>query len=94
MPPRFPEDVREEVHRMREALRAAVLASPLSSAQVEEELHMCAGSLSVIFEGKVELRVTHVFAILRVIGIHPWGFFLELLPRSAHEKRPAETTAA
>jgi hypothetical protein len=63
---------------MREALRASVLNSRLSYAQVEEALGMCAGYLSVIFAGKVELRVAHVFGILKSIGREPRAFFREL----------------
>lgn len=76
----LPPDIRDEVHRMREALRTSVRISRLSYAQVEEALDMCDGYLSVIFAGKVELRVAHVFGILKAIGIEPWKFFLELQP--------------
>lgn len=78
MPPVFPRDVRDDVDRMREALRTAALHSLLSYSQIEEALNMCAGYLTVIFSGKVELRVSHVFGILKVIGASPWGFFAEL----------------
>ncbi len=73
-----PSDVRDEIRRMREALRTAVRNSRLGHAQVEDALGLCAGHLSVIFAGKVELRVSHVFGILKAIGREPWTFFLEL----------------
>lgn len=72
------QDVREDVRRVREALRAAARQSRLSYLQIEEALGMCGGYLSVIFAGKVELRVAHVFGILRAIGVEPRQFFLEL----------------
>lgn len=73
-----PQDVRDEVQRMREALRAAARGNRLSHAQIEEALGMSAGSLNVIFTGKIELRVAHVFGILRAIGCPSWKFFRDL----------------
>jgi hypothetical protein len=75
MPPLFPQDVRNDVDRMREALRGR-----LSYSQIEEALSMCGGYLSVILSGEVELRVSHVFGILKVIGMSPWDFFADLAP--------------
>lgn len=86
-----PPDVRDEVHRMRELLRTSVRNSRLSYAQVEEALGMCAGYLSVIFAGKVELRVAHVFGILKAIGREPRTFFLDL---QAAEEQAGEHDAA
>lgn len=84
----LPPDIRDEVRRMKEALRTAVRNSRLSYAQVEEALGMCDGYLSVIFAGKVELRVAHVFGVLAVIGIEPWSFFLELRPDEGQAGEP------
>lgn len=78
MQPEVPDDIRDEVRWMREALRAAVRESPLSYAQVAERLGLYEGYLNVLFAGKVELRVAHVFGILRAIGMEPWHFFLKL----------------
>jgi transcriptional regulator with XRE-family HTH domain len=85
---KLPPDIRDEVRRMREALRTAVRNSRLSHAQVEEALGMCGGYLSVIFAGKVELRVAHVFRILKVIGVEPWKFFLALRPDEGQAGEP------
>ena len=71
--------VRNEIHRMQEALRTSVRDSLLSDAQVEEKLGMRAGYLNGVFAGKTELRVAHVFGILQVIESEPRGFFLGLL---------------
>lgn len=59
-------------------LRTAVRRSALGDAQIEQALGLGAGDLNVLFAGQVELRVAHVFRILRAIGLEPWKFFLEL----------------
>jgi hypothetical protein len=91
-PEALPQDVREDVRRMREALRTAARQSGLSYWRIEEALGMCGGYLNVIFAGKVELRVAHVFGILRAIGAEPRRFFLEL--RAAEERRGSGHDAA
>lgn len=78
MPTAMPQDIRDEVRRMREALRTAVRRGPLDDAQIERALGMGAGDLDILFAGKTELRVAHVFRILNAIGLEPWRFFLEL----------------
>jgi hypothetical protein len=70
---------RSEVRRMRETLRNAVRQSPLRYAQIEQALGVQPGYLKDLFAGKIDLRVAHVFRILRILGIEPWNFFLWLL---------------
>lgn len=77
MAPVCPQEVQDEVDRMREALRAAALRSPLTYRKIEEALNMSYGYLTVIFSGKAQLRVSHVFGILKAIGMSPWDFFAE-----------------
>ncbi len=74
----IPQDVRDEVRRMREALRTAVRRSLLSESQIEQAAGMGDGDLNVLFAGRAELRVAHVFRILHAIGVEPWRFFLAL----------------
>lgn len=78
--PTEPEDLRDEVDRMREALRRAVRESSLSDSRIEQALGLRAGELSALLTGKADLRVAHVFRILKVIGMEPWRLFLELCP--------------
>lgn len=78
MPTAIPHDIRNEVQRMREALRTAVRRSRRDVAEIEQDLGMAAGGLRVLLRGGTELRVAHVFRILRAIGVEPWRFFLEL----------------
>jgi len=61
---------------MRETLRNAVRQSPLRYAQIEQALGVHPGYLKALFAGRIDLRVAHVFRILRVLGIEPWKFFL------------------
>lgn len=61
---------------MREALRNAVRQRPLRYAQIEQALGVKPGYLKALFAGEIDLRVAHVFMILRVIGIDPWKFFV------------------
>lgn len=68
-----------EVQWLREALRSAVDRSAVSRSSIERELGLRAGSLDSILSGKVELRVAHLFGILRVLGLDFWTFLaLEL----------------
>ena len=85
MPAEIPPDVRNEVERMRETLRAVARESRLSYAQIGEKLGLREGYLNVIFSGKVELRVAHVFGILRALGMEPWQFFLRLVAAEGGE---------
>ena len=68
---------------MREALRASIRNSRLSPEEVEESLGLRAGLLNCLFAGKIELRVAHVFGILKSIGCEPGTFFRELRFRPA-----------
>jgi len=74
---------------MREALRTAARQSPLRYAQIEQALGVQPGYLKALFAGKIDLRVAHVFRILRVLGIEPWTFFLWLLVTERGERRGA-----
>lgn len=73
MPTAIPQDIRDDVRRMREALQTAVRRSGLEVPRIEQALG----------RGGDELRVAEVFRILRAIGVEPWRFFLEL--RAAEE---------
>lgn len=79
--PTEPEDVRDEMDRMREALRRAVRESHLSDSRIEQALGLRSGGLNAILTGKADLRVSHVFRILKVIGMDPWRLFLQLCPK-------------
>ena len=78
MPTVIPSDIRDEVERMRGLLQATVRRSLLSGSEIEQMAGLGDGELEALFAGRAELRVAHVFRILRAIGIEPWSFFLKL----------------
>src|SRR6185295_2935103 len=75
---------REEVDRIRAALRTAIRLSGVSSRQIERELNMSTGYLTRILAGHVELRMAHVLSVCGIIGLPAGNFFAALFPpRSA-----------
>jgi hypothetical protein len=84
--PRMPDEVRGDVYRMQELLRRVVRRSHLSPSQIEQALNVSEGFLELLFAGRIELQVAHVFRILRLIGMIPGQFFLALVEP---EDRPA-----
>ena len=78
MPTTIPRDIRDDVQRMREALRAVVRTSLLSESQIEQAAGLDEGALKVLWTGRAELRVAQVFRVLRATETEPWRFFLEL----------------
>jgi len=89
MPMTIPRDIRDEVERMRRLLRAVVRRSLLSESEIERLAGLRDGELEVLFAGRTELRVAHVFCILRAIGIEPWKFFLDLRAEDGQGKHDA-----
>ena len=71
---------REEVERIRAALRTAIRLSGVSSRQIERDLDLSTGYLTRILAGHVELRVVHVLSICQRIGLPPGNFFGALFP--------------
>jgi transcriptional regulator with XRE-family HTH domain len=72
----------EEVRRVAEALREAIHSRHSSQRKVERALHQGKGYLSQLLKGSVDLKLKHVFAILRTIGVGPDEFFLDLYEES------------
>ncbi len=86
MPPpaRLMDASREEIDRIRQALRTAIRLSGVSSRQIERELEMSTGYLTRILAGHVELRMAHVLSVCGIIGLPAGNFFAALFPlRSA-----------
>ncbi len=71
---------REEVERIRAALRTAIRLSGVSSRQIERELGMSTGYLTRILAGHVELRLAHVLSVCGVIALPAGHFFAALFP--------------
>lgn len=76
------QEVRGEVERMREALRAEIGRRNPSSAEVERQVGLPAGGLDALLAGEVELGVAHLFRILHALGVPSSRFFVKLYLRS------------
>jgi transcriptional regulator with XRE-family HTH domain len=81
-------DVSIEVERVIAALRTAIRLSGVSRRHIERSLHMSTGYLTRILAGQVQLRLSHVLAVCRVIGFPAGLFFASLFPTT-----PPETVA-
>ena len=79
----IPRDIRNDVQRLRELLQAVVRRSPLGEPQIEQEAGMDEGALKILLSGRAELRVSHLYRVLKAAGTEPLSFFLEL--RAADE---------
>src|ERR1700730_15117159 len=66
---------REEARRYAQLLRQVVELSGVSERAVERRLALGGGTLSRIFGGRIELKLSHLLAILEVVDIKPERFF-------------------
>src|SRR5262245_9811495 len=69
-----------ETQRLLLTLRTAIQALGLSIREVERRMELSTGYLSRILGGKVELRVDHVCAIARTLGLEPAEIFQAAFP--------------
>lgn len=67
-----------ETQRLSDALREAIRRKKISQREVERNLGQSKGYLSLLLHGNVDLKVKHVFAVLKVIGMEPEEFFQDL----------------
>jgi transcriptional regulator with XRE-family HTH domain len=68
-------EVEEEVRRYAGLLKQAIRAAGLSVSEVERRLGAGPKALRRIFSGQVDLKLKHVIAILRIIGMSQEEFF-------------------
>ncbi len=68
-------EVEEEVRRYAGLLKQAIRAAGLSVSEVERRLGAGPKALRRIFSGQVDLKLRHVIAILRIIGMSQEEFF-------------------
>jgi hypothetical protein len=66
---------RDEARRYAQLLRQVVELSGVSEREVERRLALGGGTLSRIFGGRIELKLSHLLAILAVAGVKPERFF-------------------
>jgi transcriptional regulator with XRE-family HTH domain len=74
---------KEEVERLMNVLRTAIRLLGLTNREIERRLELTPSYLSRLFGGHIELKVEHVVAIARAIGLKPGEFFELAYPRRA-----------
>ena len=78
-----------ETQRLLTVLRTAIQALGISIRELERRMGLSTGYLSRLLGGKVELRVDHVCAIARTLGLEPAEVFQAAFPRDATPPSPA-----
>lgn len=84
---RSPDMAHENAARVLRALRDAVEDSDLAYAAIETRAGFERGYLSQLLTGHIELKVHHVFGVLRAIGRRRGAFFAALFPVEASAVR-------
>ncbi|MFP5288723.1 MAG: helix-turn-helix domain-containing protein [Thermoanaerobaculia bacterium] len=79
-----------EVRRLRTMLKTAMKVLGFTNRDVERKLGLSGSYLSRLFSGMIDLKVDHVVAIARVIGVEPEEIFQLAFPR----KRKAPSAGA
>ncbi len=74
---------KEEVQRLIRVLTTAMRILDISNRQIEKRLELSPSYLSRLFNGLIELRVEHLLAIARAIGLRPAELFHLAYPRRA-----------
>ncbi len=77
--PDSPEQV--EVERLLTVLRTAIRLLGLTNREIERRLGLTPSYLGRLFGGSIELKVEHLLAISRAIGLEPAEFFELAYPR-------------
>lgn len=71
----------DEVKRMLNVLRTSIRLLGLTNREIERRLGLTPSYVSRLFAGAIELKVEHVVAISRAMGLQPWEFFELAYPR-------------
>jgi transcriptional regulator with XRE-family HTH domain len=61
-------------------LNRSIRSSGLSRREIERRLGVGQGYLNSIFKGRIQLRVSHVEEIARVLNVEPLSLFLQAFP--------------
>jgi transcriptional regulator with XRE-family HTH domain len=70
-----------EVRRLRTMLKTAMKVLGFTNRDVERKLGLSGSYLSRLFSGMIDLKVDHVVAISRVVGMEPEEMFQIAFPR-------------
>jgi transcriptional regulator with XRE-family HTH domain len=71
----------EEVDRLLLVIRTAIRLLGLTNREVERRLGLTPSYLGRLFSGTIELKVEHVLAVSRALGLAPAEFFELAYPR-------------
>jgi transcriptional regulator with XRE-family HTH domain len=71
----------EEVKRLLNVLRTSIRLLGLTNREIERRLELTPSYVSRLFAGAIELKMEHVVAITRAMGLQPWEFFELAYPR-------------
>ena len=71
---------KEESDRLLTLLESHVRKSELSQREMERRLGLSQGYLGALFQGRIQLKVAHVYGLSRILGIEPLYFFLRTSP--------------
>ncbi|MEA2561175.1 MAG: hypothetical protein QOH06_2679 [Acidobacteriota bacterium] len=72
----------DEVRRAAKLLEAMIQATGMSSQELEKRLEAAPGYVGRLLSGRVELKLRHILAILRIVEIEPVLFFQTLYPEA------------
>ncbi|HEX7186234.1 MAG TPA: helix-turn-helix transcriptional regulator [Thermoanaerobaculia bacterium] len=72
---------KEEIERLIQVLALAMRILGVSNREVERRIGLSPSYLSRLFSGLIELRVEHVLAISRTIGLRPAEIFAFAYPQ-------------
>ncbi len=72
--------IQDETQRMLRLLESSIRQSNMSVRELERRLGLSQGYLPSLFKGRIQLKVAHVYAIARALGIEPLLLFLQVSP--------------
>lgn len=76
---------KEESDRLLALLESHVRKADLSQREMERRMGLSQGYLGGLFRGRIQLKVSHVYGIARVLGMEPLYFFLRATPPKSPE---------
>jgi transcriptional regulator with XRE-family HTH domain len=71
---------KEESDRLLTLLESHVRKSELSQREMERRLGLSQGYLGALFQGRIQLKVAHVYGLARILEMEPLYFFLRTSP--------------
>jgi transcriptional regulator with XRE-family HTH domain len=71
---------KEESDRLLSLLEKHVRQAEMSQREMERRLGLSQGYLGGLFKGRIQLKVSHVYGIARILEMEPLYFFLHASP--------------